>query len=197
LAIGKKSEAFLNKKNLKIVKSFYGFDDFVYPEETEELSNYLIEGFENLYWDRVLFISMHFKSALKQDPLVRQVLPVDFNKIKETIDELVPEKGKYSEFKGLLNKEFEYNNNIEYIFEPSAEFVLSSLIPHLIKTQIYHLILEANASEHSARMTAMKLASDNAQKVSQELVLNYNKVRQSVITKEIIEINATQSSLSS
>jgi F-type H+-transporting ATPase subunit gamma len=140
---------------------------------------------------------MHFKSALKQDPLVRQVLPVDFNKIKETIDELVPEKGKYSEFKGLLNKEFEYNNNIEYIFEPSAEFVLSSLIPHLIKTQIYHLILEANASEHSARMTAMKLASDNAQKVSQELVLNYNKVRQSVITKEIIEINATQSSLSS
>jgi F-type H+-transporting ATPase subunit gamma len=57
--------------------------------------------------------------------------------------------------------------------------------------------LEANASEHSARMAAMKLASDNAQKVSQELVLNYNKVRQSVITKEVIEINATQSSLSS
>jgi F-type H+-transporting ATPase subunit gamma len=197
LAIGKKSEAFLNKKNLKVVKSFYGFDDFIYPEQTEELSNYLIEGFKNLYWDRVLFISMHFRSALKQDPLVRQVLPVDFNKIKETIDELVPEKGKYSEFKSLLNKEFEYNNHIEYIFEPSAEFVLSSLIPHLIHTQIYHLILEANASEHSARMAAMKLASDNAQKVSQELVLNYNKVRQSVITKEVIEINATQSSLSS
>lgn len=197
VAVGKKSVSFLTKSGFNIVKVFSGFDDFVLPEETEILASFIINGFNNMEWDRVVIISMHFRTALKQDPVIRQILPVDFMRIRETIKELVPEYGKYSNLKSLFEgKGSDEKEYVEYLFEPSPREVLDSLVPHLVKMQIYHLILEANASEHSARMAAMKSASDNAQNISYILALSYNKVRQSIITREVIEINATQSALS-
>lgn len=84
---------------------------------------------------------------------------------------------------------------MDYIFEPSKDEILNSVIPHLIKMQLYHIMLEQNASEHSARRVAMKTASDNADEISDKLSLDYNKVRQSNITRELIEITSTQSAL--
>jgi F-type H+-transporting ATPase subunit gamma len=73
--------------------------------------------------------------------------------------------------------------------------VLESVMPHLLSMQLYHIVLEANASEHSARRVAMKTASDNAEGLSQELTLIYNKARQANITTELIEITSTQQAL--
>ena len=84
---------------------------------------------------------------------------------------------------------------MEYIFEPTPSEAIEFLIPHLIKLQVYHLILEANASEHSARRVAMKTASDNAEELADALTLEYNKARQSSITRELIEITSTQNAL--
>lgn len=195
VAVGKKAESFILKKGLKLVKGFHGFGDFVEPEDIDPLFQFIIDGFEKGDWDRVITISMHFRTALRQEPLVRQILPLDFEKIRETINAIVPEYGKYADQK--QNAAYKDNNlKIDYLFEPSPEELLEKILIHLLRTQVYHLVLEANASEHSARRLAMKNASDNAKELSEQLLLQFNKARQALITKEMIEISSTQSALS-
>ena len=82
-------------------------------------------------------------------------------------------------------------SDVEYIFEPSPLAVLEALMPHLVGMQIYHLFLEAKASEHSARRVAMKTASDNAVELGDDLTMQYNRARQMGITRELAEITTT------
>ena len=83
----------------------------------------------------------------------------------------------------------------EYLFEPSAGDVLGALLPHYLNYQVYQILLEAKASEHSARMVAMKNATDNAKQLIKDLTLEYNKLRQANITKELLEITTAQMAL--
>lgn len=193
ITIGKKSLAFANKKNLEVVESISGAGDYASLEEVENLSKIIIRGFEKKEWDKVITISTHFRTALKQEVLIRQILPIDSSKIESTIAEIIPEQGLYADEKKLETKPSQ--NLTDYILEPNQEIALTSLIPHLIKMQIYHLILEANASEHSARRVAMKTASDNAEELAENLTIIYNKARQAKITGELIEITSTQNAL--
>lgn len=194
IAVGKKAIAYTNNKKLNLVEGFSGFGDFINPEETNPAAELMIKGFLNKEWDRVVTISTHFRSTLKQEVLMRQVLPVDLNKIKETIAEIIPDHGRFAEFK-LSALSFK-PSAIDYIFEPSPKELIKGLVDHLVRMQVYHLVLEANASEHSARMVAMKTASDNAKELSGKLNLEYNKSRQAGITKELIEITAAVNTLS-
>ena len=84
---------------------------------------------------------------------------------------------------------------LEHLFEPGAETVLGSLLPHSLNFIIYQVLLEAKASEHSARMVAMKNATDNAKQLIKDLTLEYNKLRQANITKELLEITTAQMAL--
>lgn len=193
IAVGKKAISYAIKKKLNVETNFSGFGDFIEPGETNPLADILMNGFLNKDWDRVITISTHFRSTLKQEVLMRQVLPVDLNKIKATIAEIISEHGKYAEMrKFILEKD---KKSIEYIFEPSPKKLIEGLVDHLVKMQVYHLVLEANASEHSARMVAMKTASDNAKELSGDLNLEYNKARQAGITKELIEITSAVNTL--
>ena len=193
IAVGKKAISFANKKRLNLISELHGFGDFIKPDETNLLADILIKGFLNEDWDRVITISTHFRSTLKQEVLMRQVLPVDMEKIKQTISEIIPEHGRFSE---IRNSQSAISNSaIEYIFEPSPKELIEGLVDHLVRTQVYHLILEANASEHSARMVAMKTASDNAKELSGKLNLEYNKARQAGITRELIEITSAVGTL--
>ncbi len=192
IAIGKKSTAYALRKRLNLNTSFFEVGDYVEPEEVEPISKLIVGGFVKGEWDKVITVSTHFQTALRQETLSRQILPVDFEKIRETIKELVPEHGRYADFK---NGNGENHEEIEYIFEPTPESAINQLLPHLVKMQIYHLILEANASEHSARRVAMKTASDNAEDLAKNLTMEYNKVRQATITRELIEITSTQNAL--
>lgn len=192
VAVGKKTVAYASKKKLNVAHSFLGVGDFVKPIEVEPIAKFLIDGFKKSEWDRVISISTHFRTALKQETLTRQILPVDFQKIRETIKEIVPEHGRYSD---IIESRNNNRDQTEYIFEPSPSTAIELLIPHLVKLQIYHFILEANASEHSARRVAMKTASDNAEDLFGELTLDYNKTRQASITRELIEITSTQTAL--
>jgi F-type H+-transporting ATPase subunit gamma len=194
LPVGKKAISYANKKGLEMVESFSGFGDFIEPGETVHLSDKIISGFLAKDWDRVMTISTHFRSTLKQEVLMRQVLPVELEKIKLTIAEIIPEQGKFSEIRN--SQSVIGNSSVDYIFEPSPKELVESLINHLVHMQVYHLVLEANASEHSARMVAMKTASDNAKDLSQKLNLEYNKARQAGITKELIEITSAVNILS-
>lgn len=193
LAIGKKAYKYAVSKNISTAGNYYGIGDVIGPDEVILISESIIEGFKKNKWDRVVAISTHFKTTLVQKVLKREILPVNFNKIKDTIDEIIPEEGRY---KDLDKSDFNANQtDVEYIFEPTPDEVVKTLIPYLVKMQIYHLILEANASEHSARMIAMKNASENANELSDSLLIKYNKARQAAITNEIIEITSTQAAL--
>jgi len=198
MPIGKKSSTYAMRESLEIVDQFHGVGDYAYPEEVAPIANQVIKGFLNGRWERVVSISTSFITALKQETIVRQILPIDLNKIKETVESIVPEHGRYADTtkEEIRQNLAEAEKNIDYIFEPSPREALKSLIPHLVNMQIYHLVLEANASEHSARRVAMKTASDNADELSRKLTLIYNKARQSIITNELIEITSTQSALS-
>jgi len=208
-AVGEKAFNYLLKKRLNVVKKFMQVGDFTTPEQVKPIIDFIVEGYlrggdekkwpainafssAGAGWDRVVIISTHFRSALKQEPHIRRVLPVDFNHIKETVRAIIPERGKFADLIkeqqiSFIPDEKKLN---EYLIEPSAKDVLEKLAEHLFFIQIYHLILEANASEHSARRMAMKIASDNASDLGVELNLQYNKSRQSKITTEISEISA-------
>jgi len=193
LAVGKKAISYVSKKKLNSAGQFSGFGDFIQPEETNQLGDILIKGFLNKEWNRVMTISTHFRSTLKQEVLTRQILPVDLEKIQQTIEEVIPEHGRFSELRQI--RRLAMSSNLDYIFEPSSKELIDGLVDHLVRMQVYHLVLEANASEHSARMVAMKTASDNAKELSENLNLEYNKARQAGITKELIEITSAASAL--
>jgi F-type H+-transporting ATPase subunit gamma len=194
IAVGQKAAAFMNKKVGNVDQKFVRFGDFTTIDEILPFANYLVDGYLKGVWDRVVVFSMQFRSALKQEVIQRQIFPVDFATIKRTAEEIIPEHGRFAELlkeKGV--KFFEHptsNVQLEYLIEPSPEMVLSKLIPQLVVMEIYHFILEANASEHAARRTAMKSASDNATDLAQNLTIVYNKSRQASITKELVEITA-------
>ena len=206
LAIGKKAQRWALKNNLEIAGAFSGFEDVVDFDEVLHVANTVLEGFDTGNWDRVVTISTHFRTALKQEVLMREILPTNPEKIEETINELVPERGRYANLEveppskdrdvaRPLGRPTSENSDIKYLLEPSAEAIIQELMPYLIRMQMYHLILEANASEHSARRVAMKTACDNADELAGNLTLFYNKARQAAITKEIIEISGTQNAL--
>ncbi len=181
VTIGRKATIYANKRGLTSVQSYEGFGEYILPSEIGPLTDFIVEGYREETWDRVVVLSTHFRTTLKQDVIKRDILPLDLERVREIANTIVPD------FKNSIDKD------VEYIFEPSPEEVLDALLPHLVRMEMYDVVLEANASEHSARMVAMKTASDNAVDLSQVLTLEYNKVRQANITREIIEITSAQS----
>lgn len=181
IAVGKKSESYFRK--IGSISAVFGkMGDTIELKETLPISNLLINDFKNKKYDKVVAVYTNFISTIKQKVRVKTILPITKRSLEETIEEI----------EDLVVKEndMEYISNIEYKFEPSPQEVLSNLLPSLIETQIYHIILESNASEHSARMVAMKNATDSAVEMLDDLNLSYNYLRQQKITQEISEISA-------
>ncbi len=191
LLVGKKLTSYATKTGLPVERVFTDFGDYATPDEIAPLATVIIDGYMSGQWNKVVVISTHFKTTLSQTTVMRRILPMRLAWIQETARELVPEHGRFSE----LRKEFT-SDTIEtrhdYLFEPSSQELLSYLLPHLLTMQLLHLVLEANASEHSARMVAMKNASTNSKELSETLTLSYNNARQALITNEMIEITSAQ-----
>lgn len=200
IAVGEKAFQYLGRKKYSILKKFVQVGDYTTVEQVHPLADFIVQGYLNEEFDRVVIFSTHFQSALKQEAMVRRVLPVDFEHIKETLEEIVPTTGKFANLRESFAQSKPASSagrgKIEYTIEPSAEKVLEDLAKHLLFMQVYHVILEANASEHSARRMAMKTASDNASDLGEALNLQYNKSRQGAITTQIIEISSGVEALS-
>jgi F-type H+-transporting ATPase subunit gamma len=188
IAIGQKARIYLERKKLNVIKTFTRVSDFKKLEEVGPISEFLLSSYGSHAFDRVTAFFTTFVTALRQDAIVREFLPIDYNTIKQSIEETIPRAGRYSEY--AKSESLSTENNKNYIVEPSPAAVLEELAPQLLKIRIYHAILEANAAEHSARRMAMKNASDNAAEVSESLNVEYNKSRQASITREIIEITS-------
>lgn len=185
VAVGKKGRDYYTRRGKKVIKEFVDFGDSVKIEEVQPLTAYLKNQFIETACDEVLVIYTNFITALRQEVITRRLLPFDRKTLQEIVEGIAPLQGKYSGPTENLGQE-----NREFVFEPSPQEVLSELLPLLFDIEMYQAILEANASEHSSRMVAMKNASENASELITELTILYNKSRQAQITRELSEITA-------
>ena len=178
---GKKARQFVARTKRELLADFELKDapSFV---ETKAVSKFCTEEFLNREVDKVSVLHTHFINTVNQRSMVQTLLPIS------GFDLLTSEKAE--------NAPEDVDPMLGYVFEPSAELVLDAVLPYYIQYQVYQMILDARASEHSARMVAMKNATDNAQEFIKDLTLEYNKMRQASITTELLEIATAQMALS-
>ena len=164
--VGKKSSEYFGKRNYDIEKKIIGLFGSLEYQSTLQLYNELIPKYLSGEIDKIVFVYNEFVSMIQQRIVKVQLLPIPFIQTEN------------------VGKLFSSN----YIFEPNQISIFESLIPKHLKVQIWRALLESNAAELSARMTAMDNATTNAQELIRSLNLTYNKERQAAITKEILEI---------
>ncbi|HTJ79556.1 MAG TPA: ATP synthase F1 subunit gamma [Rariglobus sp.] len=178
-SIGRKGTQFLARTKRDLVADF-PVQDRVPFNEIKVAVDFITKQYLEGVIDTVEVIFPRFKNTLVQEPVIRPVLPLD--NLREFLTSL-------QRHAGVVAAD-EINRNQPFEFEPEAETVLASLLPYYVSREIYQFVLLTRASEHSARMVAMKTAKDNATKLVGELTLEYNKARQAAITQEILEIAA-------
>jgi len=196
--VGRKGSVMAQQK-YNIFAEFPKSDLVLSAAETNPIARMVISDYLSGKYDKVMLAYTDFVSGAKQIPRVKQLLPVDIDATDQFLgvvgkDEAVGTSREYIEEKSkehLQSGEFTY----EYAFEPSPKEVLDRIVPRLVEVQLYQALLESNASEHSARMTAMHQATESASDMVSELTLFYNKARQSSITAEIAEISAGANAL--
>jgi len=190
-AFGKKGEEFFRRRGYVIARAVENKRDDVEVSLMEELVAELTDGFLAGKFDKVVAVYSNFKSTFEQIPTVRRLLPLSLPALQEIVEGITPDKGKFAEAEAAIVTPASYE------VEPSSDEVLSILIPRLVAVALYHMLLESKASEHSARMVAMKNASDKSKEVTRDLTRVYNKVRQAAITREVSEIVGGREALAS
>lgn len=176
IVVGKKAVAFAQFLGLEVIAQFTNIPDRVSTGDILPLSTLVIEKYTSKEFRSISLVFMDFINTLSQKVMLTQLLP-----IKHLTEEMIIVETEHS----------------EYTFEPSPASILQELLPYYIENAIYQSFLEGKASEHSARMVAMKNASENAKDLVKELQLVYNKSRQESITKELLEITTATMTLES
>jgi len=174
VAIGKKSQEFYQRRKYNVIGNNNDLYLDLNFENTSKITASIMTGFLKGEFDRVELVYNHFRNAAVQYLVTEQLLPVPKAEVKA--DEKI--------------------SQIDYILEPSKEEIVDQLIPKNIKIQVYKAVLDSNASEHGARMTAMDKATENAGELLKALKLSYNQARQAAITTELTEIVSGAAALS-
>ncbi len=185
ITVGRKGEGLVRKMNRKIIASFPELTYLPSIEQVRPLAKIVIDAYRDRRYDKVVIAYTDYVSTIVQTPKIRQVLPIS----KVDLEKQIAEMDSTAKERSLAVAQMEYK------VEPSPEDVLTRIFPALIEMQIYHAILESNASKESARMMAMRNATDAAKEMAEGLTLAYNQVRQMKITNEIAEISAGRAAL--
>lgn len=164
LPIGKKGYEYFSRYGYKVVDNFWTIFSDLSFDNVRAAAQYAQEAFLNKEYDRVEIVYSQFKNAATQVFVSEAYLPIP----------------KVEKVEGA--------KNVDFIFEPSKETLIRELMPKILNTQVYKAVLDANASEHGARMTAMDKASENANELLRSLKISYNRARQAAITTELTEI---------
>jgi len=179
VCIGRKGAQALARSGRKVLADFPVTDRANFSE-VRPAAEYLIKAFTEGTVDTVEVLFAHFKNTMVQTPRVQQLLPAD---------SLVAQAREFRVKLGLPESKIE-DDERDMLFEPSAAAILNELPALFFKQAVHQAVLESKASEFSARMVAMKAATDNAKKIGAALSLEYNKARQAAITQEILELTA-------
>jgi F-type H+-transporting ATPase subunit gamma len=166
ICVGKKGYDFFSKRDYEVIAKHTGVFNQMSFTTAKTIVSEIVDGFVKGEYDKVEIISNEFKNAVQQKLTIGQFLPV------------VQEQGTKAAAA------------TDYIFEPASDEIVSALVPKHLNFQVWRVLLDSNAAEHGARMSAMENASTNARDLIKVLQLNYNKARQSAITKELLEIVA-------
>lgn len=180
-AFGRKAAEFFERRGYRCHERFDNVSDDISIDDFAHVSLSLVEGFLLGAYDRVDVVYTEFISTFEQKAVSHQVLPLSTDAFRSIVESIAPTKGAFAEDASEAAAPF-------YTVEPNAEEVLEALIPRMVGVLIYHALLESKASEHSARMVAMKNASDKSRDLSKSLTRTFNKARQAVITREVSEI---------
>jgi F-type H+-transporting ATPase subunit gamma len=175
---GAKARQFIVRSRRELLADFPLKDAPAFTE-TKEISRFAVQQFLNGEVDKVSVLFTHFINTINQKPTVRTLLPISPFDLPQTPIASPSSEGSPDPMIG-------------YMFEPAPEAVLDIMLPYYIDFQIYQMVLDARASEHSSRMVAMKNATDNAKQFIKDLTLEYNKMRQASITTELLEISTAQ-----
>lgn len=184
LAIGRRGGDYFLNRGYVVREKHENVSDDISEKDMHMITDRLIEMHASGEIGSALVMYMNFLSTFEQKPVVRQILPITSDLIHEMVEGIVPVKGKYA---GIGQGEF---RPATYTIEPDAESIVKVLMPRLLNIAVYHALLEGKASEHSARMVAMKSATDKAKEMAKLLTRKFNKVRQAVITREVSEITS-------
>ena len=169
IVVGRKGLQALRRQDVNIVAEFTQLGDYPDISKVAPIARVAVDSFVSRQLDEVVFIYPRFISTLRQEPTVVPLLPIQPPQQEEGAETVA---------------------DTDYIYEPSPQEVLAALLPRFVEMQVYQAVLELTASEFSARMVAMRNASDNAKELLNDLRLGYNKARQATITREIIEVSA-------
>jgi len=182
ICAGKKAGQFIGRTKRQLAAEFT-YKDAPMFAEARAISKFAQDLFLKGEADEVVVLYTNFINTLTQKPETRTLLPIGALTAVE------------AEVGGQNVGEELKKGDVDYLFEPGANEVLGNLLPHYVNFQMYQFLLEAKASEHSSRMVAMKNATDNAKQIIKDLTLEYNKLRQANITKELLEITTAQMAL--
>ncbi len=171
ITVGRKGQDYMRRYGLQVLAEFSGLGDSPTQMDTLAISKIIIDEYTNATTDAVYLSYTQFVNTMVQKSVMLQILPV-----------------KPAELRPI--------ENVDYIYEPNSNVVLGGLLPRFVEMQLYHAILESIASEQSARMVAMRAATDNANELTADLTLAYNKARQESITKELLDITGGAAALS-
>lgn len=164
LPLGKKGYEYFQRYGYNVIDNFWSIFADLSFENVREAAAYIQQAFLNKEYDRVELVYSQFKNAATQRFVAEPYLPIPRIDSKEE------------------------KKQVDFIFEPTKEVLLLELMPKILNTQVYKAVLDANASEHGARMTAMDKASENANELLRSLKISYNRARQAAITTELTEI---------
>ena len=170
IAVGRKANDFFKKRDFNLIRGISDMFADLRVERSQELVNELVSGYLSKKFDKVDIIFNEFVTVARQEPTREQFLQLG----SETLTEKTEEREK--------------KEKADYIYEPGVEQILNNLIPRKLATQFWKALLESNAAEQGARMTAMETATRNAEELLQFLKLQFNRARQEAITNEILEI---------
>ncbi len=187
ICIGKKGKEYAVRSGYTVLHSIDQFDDTDAGPVLHEISGMCLDLFHKDNYAEVRTVYTNFITTTEQTAVSRLVLPIVYQELHDFIHEIIPKRGKYSDVNDDdLDAAVDWTK--EYLYEPDAQQLIEDFVPQLLYIGLYHALLESKASEHSARMIAMKNATDKAGEVATDLNRVYNKARQAAITQEISEI---------
>jgi F-type H+-transporting ATPase subunit gamma len=183
LSIGRRGGDYFANRGYDVREKHENLADGVSESDVRRISEKILSWHTAGEIGTCLVVYQNFLSTFEQKPVVRQIVPVQQETIHALVKGIAPAKGRYA---GMSDEAVTLPAG--YVIEPNPEAVFSELLPRLLNIAVFHALLEAKASEHSARMVAMKSATDKAKEMARTLTRKFNKVRQAAITREVSEI---------
>ena len=180
LCVGEKGHKHFQKRDYRLVGDYQGIFDGLSFDVARNVVQDAVEGFERGIWTHVTLVYNEFKNTIVQHQITEPLLPIPEEQL------LTPVMEEEADVMALPTN----GQALDYIFEPDAQGLLDTLVPRYLYYQLWRALLESNAAEQGARMVAMDNATSNAEELIEDLTLEYNRARQSAITRELLDITS-------